>query len=192
MKKIALALVASMTALASPASAAPVVTTVGTDVSVTPFTFSFLGNSFTFGPGLGFASLFSVATANGAAVRSIFGSPSTDFTDRETLTYDQNTLGSFDSYSSLTPVSFTNGNNFLGLRATSGEKNYYGFAYTTDNVLNSYGFETTPEAGITATTVVSGAVPEPATWAMMLVGFGSIGFAMRRRKRNVTTTVAYA
>ena len=27
------------------------------------------------------------------------------------------------------------------------------------------------------------AVPEPATWAMMLLGFGAIGFAMRRRRR---------
>jgi hypothetical protein len=27
-------------------------------------------------------------------------------------------------------------------------------------------------------------VPEPATWAMMLVGFGGIGMAMRRRRRN--------
>lgn len=26
------------------------------------------------------------------------------------------------------------------------------------------------------------AIPEPSTWAMMLVGFGAIGFAMRRRK----------
>jgi PEP-CTERM motif-containing protein len=29
-----------------------------------------------------------------------------------------------------------------------------------------------------------GAVPEPATWAMMLLGFGGIGMAMRRRKAN--------
>lgn len=28
------------------------------------------------------------------------------------------------------------------------------------------------------------AVPEPATWAMMLVGFGGIGFAMRRRSKS--------
>ena len=30
-----------------------------------------------------------------------------------------------------------------------------------------------------------GAVPEPATWAMMLVGFGGIGMAMRRRRQPV-------
>jgi hypothetical protein len=29
------------------------------------------------------------------------------------------------------------------------------------------------------------AVPEPATWAMMLLGFGGIGFAMRRRRRGL-------
>jgi hypothetical protein len=31
---------------------------------------------------------------------------------------------------------------------------------------------------------VSGAVPEPSTWAMMLLGFGGIGFTMRRSKRR--------
>lgn len=30
--------------------------------------------------------------------------------------------------------------------------------------------------------LVTGGVPEPSTWAMMLLGFGAIGFAMRRRK----------
>ena len=31
----------------------------------------------------------------------------------------------------------------------------------------------------------SGAVPEPATWAMMLLGFGAVGVSMRRRRRTV-------
>lgn len=31
------------------------------------------------------------------------------------------------------------------------------------------------------------AVPEPATWAMMLLGFGALGVAMRRRRANLAT-----
>jgi hypothetical protein len=34
---------------------------------------------------------------------------------------------------------------------------------------------------------MNGAVPEPATWAMMLLGFGAVGFAMRRRKQMELT-----
>lgn len=37
---------------------------------------------------------------------------------------------------------------------------------------------------------VTSAVPEPSTWAMLLVGFGMTGVAMRYRRRN--TKVAYA
>lgn len=35
------------------------------------------------------------------------------------------------------------------------------------------------------------ALPEPATWAMMIVGLGAVGFAMRRRK-GLNTTASYA
>lgn len=35
-------------------------------------------------------------------------------------------------------------------------------------------------------------VPEPASWAMMIAGFGMVGGAMRRRKGKVTTRVAFA
>jgi len=34
-----------------------------------------------------------------------------------------------------------------------------------------------------ATTGATGAVPEPTTWAMMLIGFGAVGVSMRRRKK---------
>jgi hypothetical protein len=35
-----------------------------------------------------------------------------------------------------------------------------------------------------------GGVPEPATWAMMLMGFGTIGVALRRRRRGLVPQVA--
>lgn len=38
--------------------------------------------------------------------------------------------------------------------------------------------------------IVMAAVPEPATWAMMLLGFGGIGFAMRRRRQPTLARVA--
>ncbi|MFC3595135.1 PEPxxWA-CTERM sorting domain-containing protein [Novosphingobium piscinae] len=37
----------------------------------------------------------------------------------------------------------------------------------------------------------TGAVPEPSTWAMMLLGFAAVGMAMRKRA-NVVTSVRYA
>ena len=40
------------------------------------------------------------------------------------------------------------------------------------------------------TGVIRTAVPEPATWAMMLFGFAGIGFAMRRRRQPTLAQVA--
>lgn len=41
-------------------------------------------------------------------------------------------------------------------------------------------------------TFAAGAVPEASTWAMMVVGFGMMGFGLRRRKSSVKTTVSFA
>lgn len=46
----------------------------------------------------------------------------------------------------------------------------------------------TSRAGDTVTVNIGSAVPEPVTWAMMLVGFGAIGLVTRRpRKRELRT-----
>lgn len=37
---------------------------------------------------------------------------------------------------------------------------------------------------------VTGAVPEPATWAMMIGGFGLVGGAVRRRRQNMSAVTA--
>ncbi len=45
-------------------------------------------------------------------------------------------------------------------------------------------------AGSGGTINISAAVPEPATWAMMLIGFGAIGHSMRRRKQAAVVRFA--
>lgn len=50
----------------------------------------------------------------------------------------------------------------------------------------SGGFTAGP-ATLTITRAAVAAVPEPGTWAMMLLGFGAIGASMRRRRHQSTT-----
>ena len=45
--------------------------------------------------------------------------------------------------------------------------------------------------GTLTPSAVSAAVPEPATWGLMILGFGAVGFAMRRRAK-VRTNVRFA
>ena len=56
---------------------------------------------------------------------------------------------------------------------------FAGTAYSIDfgGTANQTGFD-----NITFGSVTPGGVPEPSTWAMMLLGFGAVGFAMRRRR----------
>lgn len=70
-------------------------------------------------------------------------------------------------------------------------QNFFGFEATGGDVITSIAFNTNGSGvadlrqvrvgGITA----AAAVPEPGTWAMMLLGFGGIGVAMRKRRRTV-------
>ncbi len=48
---------------------------------------------------------------------------------------------------------------------------------------------TTGNAGIFLDAISVSAAPEPATWMMMIGGFGVAGVAMRRRRRETLATV---
>lgn len=72
-----------------------------------------------------------------------------------------------------------NGSNFFSATASGGE------------IIQSISFDANASAGVTDIRQVRilGAgvgtpLPEPATWAMMLLGFGAAGFAMRRSRRK--------
>lgn len=62
--------------------------------------------------------------------------------------------------------------------------------------LNSIGFASTdgasgnglPFLAAVTTTASNAGVPEPATWALMLAGFGGLGVALRRQRRAVAAT----
>jgi hypothetical protein len=72
----------------------------------------------------------------------------------------------------------------LGLPATFFAVGDYRLSWTGENA-----GETASDAGVVHITSVP-AVPEPATWAMMLLGFGGIGFSMRRSRRPALAQVA--
>ncbi len=88
-------------------------------------------------------------------------------------------------------ISFTGGQlqiSLAGLPLTAGN-NVFVFAYDSPSTggLGGSGFAgpqgTGDEAWGVSNVLLSGAVPEPATWAMMLVGFGMAGVALRRRAK---------
>jgi PEP-CTERM motif len=67
----------------------------------------------------------------------------------------------------------------------------------------NYGFNLWPRSGSGQNAQISdfapqnanlaaAAVPEPGTWAMMLMGFGVIGASMRRRRRPIAQTILFA
>lgn len=113
-----------------------------------------------------------------------------------------NTLGylTTSGSSSWNPASF-NGYSFGGLSAggvwtgfslstTIAGLDASRVTFTPDKVfINMQGLPALEGQGFTIT-LLSSAVPEPATWAIMTIGFGAIGFAMRRRK--AMTSVSYA
>jgi hypothetical protein len=73
---------------------------------------------------------------------------------------------------------------FLGVTAT-GTFNWLGFDPTPG--IFSFSAQGT---NVTSFSLSAQAVPEPATWALMLLGFGGIGFAMRRRAKPALAQIA--
>ena len=88
---------------------------------------------------------------------------------------------------SQSQVISTNGQNFIGISGTAGER-FISAGFVGNPVTSGIGDLRQLRLGGVGTP----AVPEPASWAMMLVGFGLLGASMRRRKQTVRHNFSYA
>jgi hypothetical protein len=84
---------------------------------------------------------------------------------------------------------------FANLALGSGE-NFFGFQGIQNETIRNVAF-TLNGGGISDVRQIrldgfaaASAVPEPTTWAMMLIGFGAVGYSMRSRKNLVRRTQA--
>ena len=176
--------------LSAPASAAVVLGGPET-LSATPFTFGpSAADQFSLSyPVSGFFNDTFVSTTGTAEVSSFGGflgipvEPSTSFTDMRNgsdVLYGPDQFGSYASFPTATDIPYSSGDSFLGLQYTVGANTYYGFAQFAGPDLELYGFQTTPNTDIDANSPTT--VPEPSTWAMMMLGFaGTVLIAKRRR-----------
>lgn len=75
------------------------------------------------------------------------------------------------------------GQNKLGIYGDAGEK-FIGVSFTA-SPSTEYGFTDLKQLKFGGIAPI-GAIPEPSTWAMLLLGLGVVGASMRRRKVNVS------
>lgn len=186
MRKLVILLAASTAAvIAMPASAATEIANLG--VIVVPPTQ-------TFSPGITFGASgantglyqFTVSQNNTQVTSSFTNSAigSTGLFSFQTIGLYSG-LGTSGTLLQSGTVGATNGFQFAALNPYTLTAGTYTVAYT--------GTATGAPAGVGSNFVFSAAaVPEPASWLMMIAGVGMVGFGLRRRNSNVKTTVSFA
>ena len=104
------------------------------------------------------------------------------------LQHDGGTPNSFQA--------FFDGNPILLNLNNSGGFDYFNFTFTANGTaptLLEFRYQQDPayfRLDDVSVQGLRGSVPEPATWAMMLLGFGGIGLTMRRRRRPALAQIA--
>ena len=135
----ALAAGGTLVLAAAPASAARVVSVINADLSAGAYTFANQGAGFTFGFNGDYfgGGPVTISTMTGGEVNTVFGQPTTNFADGRggPLSFGPN--DQYAAFDTATPIRFTNGGNFIGLRAVTRSGTYYGYAFTDNNVLKT-------------------------------------------------------
>jgi len=144
-------------------------------------TFYYLGaesaynDTFTAGTGPGPVSLTETANANNFASPVFIGSKSFASGDLAGLLNFTSNLGKAAGIGDDGFGIFLGPNAWSGMTANEFYLGYDDQIYRPDDDYDDFVVRVT----------VTDAVPEPATWAMMLLGFGAVGFAMRRGRSRM-------
>jgi len=115
-----------------------------------------------------------------------------------TFSYSHNIFGGSSDPAPSFSAAFSVGNLLGSVTHSSGTNMDLDWKTYTGSFVGNGGFETlnftntsptTGNAGIFLDAISVSAAPEPATWMMMIGGFGVAGVAMRRRRRETLATV---
>jgi hypothetical protein len=171
-----------------------VVPTPAVNLAGTPKTFSVSGLTFQnfgtggFGSVAGHTGVMSGVVSFSGTVGATIAQSLSDF-----LTFDDGLGGNFEfSVSSVKTLAYTSDPSATGVTLYllgSTLDTVLGYASTPTSLTLTFNSTNSSPFTASATLAVppSGSVPEPATWGMIVVGFGAMGAAMRRRQRtNVT------
>lgn len=134
---------------------------------------------------------------SGTSYLSVLGGGSATINFAANTTAFQFDWGSIDSYNTLT-IASSAGNLVIvpGSMSFPNDANGNQIADKTNGLFTVWGDAGETFSSITLQSsrnsfeidnlaVMSGAVPEPATWAMLITGFGLVGFAARRRRTTM-------
>ena len=133
------------------------------------------------------ATNFSTQTAMNGAITAVWSdekpaanTPYGTFTNGIASTMDQGGLsGHGESNNNTFELQFT----LTGAKITDFTQNNLGYFFAAD-VSNSFGDTGAVASALNLRPTLQSAVPEPGTWAMMILGFAGVGFMGYRRKRQ--------
>jgi hypothetical protein len=156
-----------------PARAAIVFSQPDADFSAAPYTISFGGGDATYtltdiyDPSVDPLTVAAVSTGGTAMVNSFLGQP---------IAFQLGALVGATGYEfaplpTPTGIPFSIAEDSIGLEFSLSDGIHYGFVTTLGPEVIQYGYNTTPGGFITI------GAPEPATWVMVIVGFGILGAA---------------
>ena len=127
----------------------------------------------------------------GTPYLSVLGGGSATYTFANPVSGFQFDWGSIDAYNTLTIHGSGNtiiipGSNFInpanGNQTAPGTNGRFTVTGTAGELFTGVTFASSGNSFEVDNLAVQSAVPEPATWALMLLGFGGVGFALRRAK----------